>query len=1387
MKQILLIIFTTFFVVSIKAQVEPRFESYNTGQAFTAITVDGHNRKVWAGTTQAGVFSIDTTGVRTGTDFTIFNGAAPSGPALNNIRIKSMAADKLGNVWIGHQGTNFTGGQGGMERISSGLSIKHYHSETNYTYTGLPYTRRDGLATRRVTSVCVDKNNTVWSAHKYTDLTITGGGSSLYILQPGAFSYKAENAAKFTTVGGWKPGLLNGQPAELPYPAYTYNIPASATPGSRIMDAISCDKSNMFVAVRGYPVKVTDSQTDGGYIPHRLLMYNLDASFSGLGSVPTYQGFSYTEMGFPAGGGIVNGICANNEKGTWVTKSVANLGFSVYKNGTWQYMSPTTFSQVIPTGARFNANAMWHDKLGRVFMGTDKGLIVYNGYGPVDDPNSYKLYTNYEYGTGNQRNVFDTTMLSNNIKGGCADPNNAHRSWIATDTGIMKIFLPIEGMTMYHVKDDYTYSSITVDTDEKITLLANLKNEISDGTAFDSETPSVAADGSSATVFRFYTSDPAGFYNTGNESYKIFVGYPSSVGQISTQDYIKQFGYFYLKSLDSYPGNITSPDQLKYVEFNYKHPEYIDANDYYANENYTNYYSLYILDVTDSANPIEIYKHPIKIAVPPVLMGHGVWSDVSSLAAIEAYLKTNKFSDYSLLKAWRTDGKKAENSFMQDAWVIPTYIKNLKDKAAANMFSAGKVNVIVHSRGGLYTRAYIEEINPNYTYKNDVNALITLNTPHFGAQGGNFAVDKRIIHYGETDLNTFIDNVIDLATIAAPNGELPVKTLGQLIAGISDAEKVEVQGALHLLVENDNISGVVPPQDPEFISKLNRSDYLAKLNGTPIHTISTEFDPCNSSPLLCNNFSSVNGGLVILPTPLRGYLVLYNAFVFGTNTLPNSINALTNYLYDGEKNDFIVPLTSMQGGLGGTRYNTHFGPSYNFAHINLEPLSTAVTEATPVLDEVLSLLKSNVYDETGAGKFTQNGIPPIKLNYAFLTGLAAARMDTPFISKILINRDPAIFDNRIEGDILNFNVYQEDVDRIMVTYENVNDSNNFTYEIKDNLNFANAFSYTIPAGYSGELKITAYGFKNGTRGIVKSVVTLNVGTPATAVLQNIHFEQRDPTILNQDDYTYKVIGTYSDGIDREVTNDANLTFTIEDAAITSQVTNNTIKADAVGTTLFTASLNGFEDTILVKVIENPSLQQTILASFYGVPNADNTAIAVNWETLREFQNATFVLETSYGTPDNFTEINQQAGNGTTETPAQFNYTDTAFGSNTTIYYRIKMIDTQGNFTYSSIIEVNLSTLGVENQGLDKLNLEIYPNPIKNEDVTLKLNSKFTDKNAKLEMYSLQGKRLVVQALNVKEGNNSFKLKIGTNVTNGVYFVKVTTAGYIKTVKLIIEK
>jgi len=1375
MKQKIVLLFAILIMVNIHAQ--DRFTTFNSGTDFTAITVDGENERVWAGTTQNGVFKINIDEGSTVTSFSTFN---PGGtPDLSNIKITSMVSDKLGNVWIGHQGINAVGSQGAMERISSSLSVKHYWPETNFLGF-FYYDRGDGLGTLKVNAITVDKNNKVWATHLYRDLLSTPN----YYLAPGVIATKRSNQTKFTTKGGWKntSGDNAIQPAELPYPAYTWNPEPDQTAQNRSMFAISSDDNEVWVFMLGYIPRENES----AYIPKRILRYDLQGNYIASGTA-AYGGFTFSDMGFPSAGGIINGICANNEKGTWVTTNFSGRGFSVYKNGTWQYISRNTtgFNKIIPIDAKFNTNAIWKDSSGRVFMGTDKGLIVYNGEGNVNVANSYKIYTNYDFGatTGNALNVYDITMLSNNIKGGCANPNNINESWVATDTGIMKGFFPPEGMILYNIKDHKAFDTTTVLDTEKTIFLADLRNEVTiTDTILDHEIPSIGSDGTSSTVFRYYTNDPEGFYTTFD--YKFYVDDSNdsySIEDVGNSEYIKEFGKFTLKDINSYEGN-PPVSELKYVEFIYQHPEWIHAAKYITNENYAKF-DFKVFKISSSE---EVFTHPIKISVPPVLLAHGVWTNTHSFDSMETYLKAHGYKTFMINKAWRADAGAAEHPYEEDSNIIPRYIRNMKSNAAGHMFSAGKVNVVAHSRGGLYTRAYIEDIDTSHPYKYDVNSLITLNTPHYGAQGGNLSMDKRVIPSNSPI--AIADHYLPIADWLNldynENGDLTVGSFGSLPT--PERDRAERWGAKNLLVEIDNLSGITEAEDPDFIKTLNNSVNHSKMSRVPIHTISSTWNPCVdiNDDLFCNDLDLYsNIYFSFFSKWIKAMVVLYKVFAFTTNA-PSSLNELTSSIYNGESNDFVVALSSQKAGLSDSQTTNFTG----VAHSDIV-IAGGITDYYAAHSFVSFLLRANVHDDTTAGNFSQTGIVPQELTYSFLsdfTGGDAGRNTNILTSKVFINKDPMVFDNTVAGGTISYSIYSENVDQIMVVYENDNFRTDSSFENRIDAVQDNSFSFTIPEGYSGgNTTITAYGFKDDEFGVSIDTIEFNVGLPANLTLQSIHFEYENPIILNQDDYTYRVIGTYSDGVDREL-NNTDIVFTIEDTAITSQVDDSTIKGEAVGSTLLTAVINGFEDTILVKVEENPSLQQTILTGFYGIPNTDNTTIDVNWKTLREYENATFVLETSRGTPDNFTEINQQAGNGTTNTPAQFNYEDTTFGANTLIYYRIKMIDTQGNITYSSIIEINLSTAGVGGEDLSNLNIELYPNPAKTNEVTLKLNTRFTDKNAKLELYSIQGKRLAVQTLNVIEGANSFKLKIGEGLTNGIYLVRVTTTNYIKTVKLIVE-
>ena len=374
------------------------FTTFNSGTSFSCITVDANNN-VWAGTNKQGLFHLDQATSPDEANFT--------STGLSTLIIQSLAADQLGGLWVGHGGINFNSSSGGLEWVdinNPGASV-HYSPDRNAKC--FDFMEREGLATLNVKSVTVDHNNTVWTAHKYHQLAV----DLTYILTPGAMSSKKAGEAIFTTKGGYD---TRGSYPEWPYPAYTCNPKPNETAQSRSCYSIASDSNEVWISV--FPYTTEDEE----YLPARILTYDLNGSYKGA--------LTFESIGVPtAGAGIFNGIYLSPKGDAWVSVS-AGKGFAVRRNGAWTHFNSGSLPCIFPEGANVNENAIWGNKYGNVFIGTNKGLIVYNGRGPVNVSSSYSFYSQAT-----------NTMSSNNILGGYSERDSIQ--WIASDNGIMKAII----------------------------------------------------------------------------------------------------------------------------------------------------------------------------------------------------------------------------------------------------------------------------------------------------------------------------------------------------------------------------------------------------------------------------------------------------------------------------------------------------------------------------------------------------------------------------------------------------------------------------------------------------------------------------------------------------------------------------------------------------------------------------------------------------------------------------------------------------------------------------------------------------------------------------------------------------------------------------------
>lgn len=162
----------------------------------------------------------------------------------------------------------------------------------------------------------------------------------------------------------------------------------------------------------------------------------------------------------------------------------------------------------------------------------------------------------------------------------------------------------------------------------------------------------------------------------------------------------------------------------------------------------------------------------------------------------------------------------------------------------------------------------------------------------------------------------------------------------------------------------------------------------------------------------------------------------------------------------------------------------------------------------------------------------------------------------------------------------------------------------------------------------------------------------------------------------------------------------------------------------------------------------------------------NNQPQVNWETSNETNFDYFGVEKSFDAK-NFSEIarvaSNKASNGSTYQYADINKTFA------TQFYRLKMVDNDGTFKYSSVVAVNAKP---------SISLALYPNPVTN---TIILSHPKAIAGAAVKVTSIDGKILSTQ--NVQTGATQTSID-ATRLVKGNYVVSFVNDGVSSTTQLV---
>ncbi len=183
-----------------------------------------------------------------------------------------------------------------------------------------------------------------------------------------------------------------------------------------------------------------------------------------------------------------------------------------------------------------------------------------------------------------------------------------------------------------------------------------------------------------------------------------------------------------------------------------------------------------------------------------------------------------------------------------------------------------------------------------------------------------------------------------------------------------------------------------------------------------------------------------------------------------------------------------------------------------------------------------------------------------------------------------------------------------------------------------------------------------------------------------------------------------------------------------------------------------------------------------LSSFTATTAKDG--VVLNWATATEINNNRFEVERKIA-ENNWEKIATIDGHGNSNSVKEYTYTDNNLSTAGTYSYRLKQVDNDGQFTYSSIVEVNVEA--PKEFGL----VQNYPNPF-NPETTISYSIPQSS-NVKLIVFNALGQEVMTLVNGYFEaGNHSVNFN-ASNLPSGVYFYQMQAGSFTSVKKMVLTK
>jgi hypothetical protein len=202
------------------------------------------------------------------------------------------------------------------------------------------------------------------------------------------------------------------------------------------------------------------------------------------------------------------------------------------------------------------------------------------------------------------------------------------------------------------------------------------------------------------------------------------------------------------------------------------------------------------------------------------------------------------------------------------------------------------------------------------------------------------------------------------------------------------------------------------------------------------------------------------------------------------------------------------------------------------------------------------------------------------------------------------------------------------------------------------------------------------------------------------------------------------------------------------------------------------------DTGATTATYDPASQIPVELTSFTATHA-GSSIRLRWKTATEDENAGFAVQRKVG-DSTFERIGFVEGAGTTTVPQAYRFRDDAipFGAGQ-LTYRLKQVDADGSFEYSS-------TVRVSREAPDRLALHgNFPNPFRGR-TTIRYELPRTG-HVQVEVYNVFGQRIATLVNEKQTAGQKTVGFDGSQIASGVYFVRLRALGKQRVKKLTVNR